>query len=574
MTRPVGERRKVALGAAAIGVFAFALRLANLDHTPYVDEMNHVIAAASLLSDGAPLLVGDYEYTRAWLMTWMVAASYLVFGEGLVAARVPALLAGTALVVGVFAWVRRSVGPWEGWTAGVLVALAPEAIYHSQLARFYSFQALFVLGVAWAAWMLVRTTSVRRGALLLAFGALCAAGALHMQLSSIVGLGAVGLWFVGAVGLAAVGYAGGGLSGLREAATGPRSSRLLAVGGVIIAGGVALLWFHLSGNLERAIWAFGSAQGAWAEPQAANLRYYHNSMLLHYPLLWAPFPLIALVALVRRPGPASLWLLVFGTIFGAHTLAAWKADRYIFYALPFFFMAVALVVGPLLRWVWLEVAQGASRVVATWSGRGSEGADAPRWARVVTGAALVPVLLFAAWGNPALPYTARMIFGSDAGWPFEIKYRGEPDWAGVARDLGERVEEVEVVMSSTELKALYFLDRNDLILSVNYLGREPSGEMRAPFSRNWKSDTPMIARPETLEAVVACHASGLILVEDNHWGQGWSVPPEVVALIEERAERIELPPGRRVHAFGWEEDRAGALGGEGCDAVRRELGAG
>ena len=392
-----------------------------------------------------------------------------------------------------------------------------------------------------------------------------------MQLNSIVGLGAAGVWLFATVGVSAV----------REARQGRGLTPLLAMGGIVLAAALALLWFQLSGNLGRAFSAFGSAQGAWAEAHAVSLRYYHYALLSHYPLLWAPFPLIALVSLARRPRAVSLWLLVFGTVFAVQTLAAWKAERYIFSAIPFFFMVVGVSVGPLIRWVWIEVARGLGRLAIGLRGLlqvragadagGFEG-DAPRWARLVTGSALVPVLLFAAWGNPASSYAARMVLGSDATWPFEVRYRGEADWAGVAEDLGGRAREVDIVITSTELKALYFLDRNDLILSVNYLGREPSGEMRAPFSRNWKSDTPMIARPETLEAIMACHRSGLVLVEENHWRQPWSVPPEVAAMLEERAERIELPPGRRVHAFGWEWTQVSPADAARCLDLRERTG--
>jgi len=595
----VETRQRIALEAVAIGLAAFAVRLANLDHTPYVDELNHLMAAASLLSEGAPLIVGDYEYTRARLMTWLVAGSYLLFGEGLVPARIPALLAGTALVVAAFLWVRQAAGAWEGWTAGVLLMFAPQAIYHSQLARFYSFQALFMLGVAWVVWVLVREAgwvtaegggggrlgpappSLRRIMTLVGVGVLCVAGALHMQLSSIVGVGAAGTWLLAVVGVAGLRGSGsrkGGdrdpgarEAGARESRSGRRSKPLLAAAGVVAAGGLVLLWFQMSGQLSAALAAFGRA-GIWAEGQAGNVRYYHNSLLHHYPLLWAPFPAIALVALVRRPALSSLWLAVFGLILGVQSLAAWKADRYIFYALPFFFMVTGLVVGPLIRRLWEEVtALGVlvARRLTGWNGvlegaRPGDEPGAPRWARVAAGAVLVPVLLFAGWGNPASSYTGRMVFGSDATWPFEIKYRGEPDWAGVAEDLRDRIAEVEIVISSTELKALYFLGRNDLILSVNYLGREASGELREPFTMNWKSDTPMIARPETLEAVIECRRSGLILIEDNHWGQGWSNPPELTETIERRARRIDLAPGRRVHAFEWDHEASDAPTGFRC----------
>ena len=87
--------------AAPLAVFAIALvvRLVGLHHTPYVDELNHVMAAHSLLARGTfELTPGGEPYTRARLFTWLVAALFRVFGESLAVARMPAVLAGAALV--------------------------------------------------------------------------------------------------------------------------------------------------------------------------------------------------------------------------------------------------------------------------------------------------------------------------------------------------------------------------------------------------------------------------------------------------------------------------------------------
>src|SRR5438128_1338635 len=112
MTSPVTagpSRLRPAAVAAPLAVFAVALvvRLIGLHHTPYVDELNHVMAAHSLLARGAmELTPGGEPYTRARLFTYLIAALFRVFGESLVVARMPAVIAGATIVAVLFVWVR------------------------------------------------------------------------------------------------------------------------------------------------------------------------------------------------------------------------------------------------------------------------------------------------------------------------------------------------------------------------------------------------------------------------------------------------------------------------------------
>lgn len=529
---PATSRAFPILEVLALALMALLVRLANLDHTAYVDEMNHVIAAGSLLREGAPLLDSGAEYVRARHFTWMVAGSMAIFGETLSAARLPSVLAGTLLVVAVFVWVRHAFGRWEAWTAGILLLLAPQAIYHSQLARFYGFQALYVLGVAWCAWRLAGLASWRspQAPLLALGGLLLAWGALSVQFSSLVGLGAIGTWLVGAL---AVRIFRTGLHRTRPVAS------MLGLGSLVVA---AAAWLHFSGFGIGAIRMFDQAD-LWADAQRSNVRFYHDHLLSHFPLLWAAFPVIALVALRRRPSLASLWLLVFAVVFGVHSVAAWKAERYVFYVLPFFFALTGVVVGPLLRWLHQEFTRGVVDLL---------GAGHRRVAAAAGVGMLTVSLLFAAWSNSAFPYTARMIMGTDATWPFPVLYRGEPDWGAVGGELGDRIDNAGIVVVSSEQKPMYFLGRGDLLLSVHYMNDDRTGTPGPEFSRNWKTGVPMIHLPETVEMVVACHPSGLFLIERNHWRQPWSVPGPVADRIEALAQRVPLPEGWRMLAFEWE----------------------
>jgi hypothetical protein len=59
--------------AAAVALIALTVRLIQLDHAPWVDELFHMLAARSLLTDGTLHINGTVEYTRAWVFTWLLA---------------------------------------------------------------------------------------------------------------------------------------------------------------------------------------------------------------------------------------------------------------------------------------------------------------------------------------------------------------------------------------------------------------------------------------------------------------------------------------------------------------------
>ena len=84
---------------------------------------------------------------RTALFTIFLAQWLGLFGENLVVARLPSLIAGVALVVLVFLWTRTVAGNLAAVLAALLLALDPENVQISQFARFYALHALlFWLG--------------------------------------------------------------------------------------------------------------------------------------------------------------------------------------------------------------------------------------------------------------------------------------------------------------------------------------------------------------------------------------------------------------------------------------------
>jgi hypothetical protein len=509
-----------------LATITLAVRLLYLDHAPYVDELNHALAARSLLEDGTLSINGGAPYTRAWLFTYLVAAFKAVFGQSLVVGRVPAVLAGLGLVLAVFVWVRSIAGRWGGWTAALLLGFAPVSIYLSQQVRFYTLHAMLFWVAAVAVYAAVEggTGDRRRRAGLFVGAVLALATAYHLQPVTLVGVAALGLWV-------ALDRAPAAIRWLRA---GGRPRLLAAIG--FFAAGSFLLALGASDLFAERMRLFAYAD-LWAATNANRPLYYHRHFVDQYPTLWTLFPFAVLIA-ASRFGRLTLFLgLVFAGAFVIHSAAAWKHERYLYYALPFFFAIWGLAAAVIIPWL-------KERLDAALEGR-----PAMRASRAVLSAAftgfLGASLLFAAAGNKAASYTYRMLTVSDADWRMERAYRGEADWQGAMSTLRPLADSADVVVASAMLKSLYYLGRVDFGISL--------GELRGAqeFAVARKEAVPVISRPESLGLVQSCFHSGLVIADDRSYRRPWGVTDEAADYLEGNMEALAFPTGSGLIAFRW-----------------------
>lgn len=541
-------RRGVLIEAALIGLLALLVRLLNLDHTPWTDEFNHLLAARSLLSAGTlELVTGGHEYYRGALFTYLVAGFVKVGGESLVVARLPAVLAGSALVAALFLAVRAVGDRLSAWSAGLLLCFAPIAIQTSQLVRFYTLHALLFFLAAAFIYRLTAPPPPSRGRVvwLVLAASLTLGLALHLQLITVIGAGALGLWLC-LTGLPAL---------IRSARARGRLAWLLI--------GLAAAVLVLALAVERAdLWArawrrFETAD-YWARDARDQLRFYDWLFIDRYPTLWSLFPLLALVAASRWLRAALFGTLVFASAFLVHSLAAWKTERYLFYALPFFFGVCGLALGVILPWAYRTTGELVSRLAG--------GGWQTRRIRLVTLTLLAGALLFTVAQNGATSYSARMLLGKDGDWSLVPRYRGESDWPHAQSTLRALADDVDVIISSSELKALYYLGRLDFDLVPEEFGWSGNRTPEHPFSE--KSGRAWVATEESLRQAMSCFRSGLVIVETGHWREPIGVTDGQADYLESNAVEHALPEAWRLHAFTWNRGSSGdAEPGEECGAV-------
>ncbi len=503
-----------------------------LSPQPYVDEYLHVLAARSLLDNGTLSINGGEPYTRARAYTYAVAACMDWFGGNEWASgRLPSLLAGGLLAMSVFAWLHRTVGRRAAWLGAGLLVFTPHFITYSAMIRFYMPHMLFI----WLAWVCAYGFIVgqhgRTGRLLwLMGGSACALMAAHLQTTTAIAALAIAVWAASVF----IGYL------LHCGAEQRRKAIIGFVVLLLIGVPVFLLGLKLTGALEHISEKLNTTR-AWTESHRYEYQYYHRFFNEYYPLLWAAFPVIAVIALATRRRPAWFCLVLFGTAFIVHSLMATKGKRYLSYAWPCLFAIWAIGLDGLLIWLRAQAQAVIGQVF-------SERTASRRSVSLAIGCLLAGSVIFAGTVAPSYKHGRKMLTGEKLG-PLAMS-----DWFLAAETLKPIADETGYVVSSAQPKAIYHMGRLDLGLSVS------QSQGRPEFAPHPKMGRPVITTAESLRQVMAEHPAGLIVVETGHLGSRSYVPPEAAIYIQEHTQPIELPQAAGVTAFRWGPTEQGLSG--------------
>ena len=499
------SERSFWLAPVLLGALALAIRLPGLDHAALFDELYHLLAAQGWLAEGR-LRIADGTYERTSLFTIFLAQWLALFGDSLVVARLPSLIAGVALVILVFLWTRTVAGNLAAVIAALFLALDPESVQISQFARFYALHALlFWLGAVGAYRLGTSPPAAPGPAVILAAGILmCFATALYLQITTLIGLVGVAAWSVVALGLPWL-------------AKSSSAARWSIAAGVLLLGGATLTILIESGVAAEFLALYRGTPLFQAENRD-DFWYYHGFLVIYYPSLWPLLALAVVIGLAYRPRPTAFCASVVAVAFLVHSFAGPKAMRYFAYAQPFLFViwGIALAeVWPRLRGFLEDVGLRA----LAWLRLG-------RLGRPGALAVLAAALGFAILANGAIVRTTANMF--DIVIPPMTR---QADWAAAKEPLAPYLADAAIVLTTREVETLYYLGRYDVLISRS---RQSELQNREEFSLDPRTGRPVIATPESLALIMDCYPDGLIVSNGRRWRDPAEFDDSVANLIEVR----------------------------------------
>jgi len=500
--------------AALLGAIVLLLATRSIvSHPPLYDEMLHVTAAQGVLATGKPA-IADGEYRRARLFTHMVAASFKSQGVSLEAARTPALVAGILLVAVLGAWVTFHAGFLAGASAAVLLACVPSTFQLSVFARFYTLHGLVVLCAAIAAYEAVTSVRSKAATAALAVVALVfIAIAMHLQPTTIIAVGA-GILATTAIVL---------YDRWNVFIVYFRSHRtvLLAGAAAVVVVGLLLVW-------KLDLLSMAGEVPLWAAGQATRIQFYLVEFANEMPLFWPMLLPAAFLGMLVRPRLTAYCIVFFLSAIAVHSVAAAKAERYVYYTLPFMFA----VWGVAVAGVFQQVVAGVAAQFPT----------APRLLGPVAGLALIA---FVALSAQELQRTVRLLTGralpSDAPMFVDV-----PDWSLTLPALSSLSEAADLKVVSSGVKGVYYLGGYDYEINASVVLESESGE---EFGRDSRTGRKVISTAASLNEVLDNAKSALVVIERMKLGTKSGVPAESVAVLTRRCKEIELPIASAVAAW-------------------------
>jgi len=517
----------------AIFLISIAIYSINLDRPPHTDEFYHLLAARGLLATGEPAIGETGEYWRGFPLTWLVAQSTAIFGDSVAAGRLPSVVMMAALVAFLFLFLHREAGARAAWLGAGLFAVSPFAIGIAQFVRFYSVQCLLFFVATWLVYsMLWRPWRPMRIVPLGILAAFLLAAAVYFQPTTLFGIVGLALWGAGVLTL----------PWLVDSNVPAARKRKIIVAVVALAL-LALAGFWLSGVLAT-LWQDYRSTALFNLPEANRFWYYHAWYVLLYPTIWTLSGLLAVFALVKAPRVTLFLLTIFVVGFLLNSFAARKSMRYIAYAQPFLFA----IWGIGLASLWTMASDAMGRLKGQLASKGF-GLLSPPAAGRAAAAMLFLAGVFTVLANPAWLRSATQI--ADITVPPELP---PTRWDAAAPVLDPWLEQVDAVVTTSELGMLYYYGRADYLLSASRMQEQRASERHA-FVRDHRTSVPVIDDPASLEAIMGCHASGLFIVASSQWLGGARLRDDVrdvAELVLARMQPLELPRGSHLKAFVWE----------------------
>ncbi len=507
---------------------AFAIRL--------TDEHYHLLASHSWLENGNYRIL-DGEYVRARIYTILIATfAYIFQNDGLFIARLPSILAGSALIAAVFFWLHNVAEKKVAWTASLLLCFADMSIQISQFARFYALQALLIWVASAVVYSLITSTwNHRRSPLKLAVALLVSLVSIHLQITSVIAFAALMMW-------AAIDY----ISQPKGKLLLKKHSWLWFVAAIFIT----FVLFH--DKIETLLEQYKYTP-LWAKSTSESMMYYYWTFGFSMPIFWYLLPIASLIAISRWTRPALFCIVMLAVPLVVHSFGGMKSYRYVYYALPYFFALWGMATVVMAPKLWGLVDKSISSLESYLS----IAIPSSSRARVITGICVVisGIGLLSNSMYRSTWHTLRVNLMALATEPISIFIDpADGNWMGKIDALKHAIGKPSVFITTDDLRTISYLGDYDYLLNATILSDIKSWQ---DFQVDFRTGRPIVASGEAIREIIECFKDGVILIPDNYWRRISLVNDNAADVIEKMTTPYSAVAGFKI--FKWNHAVAPAL---------------
>ena len=285
-------------------------------------------------------------------------------------------------------------------------------------------------------------------------------------------------------------------------------------------------------------WARYRSTALFAAHSVDEFWYYHLRYVLFYPTLWPLTGVLAVLAAQRNSRITWFSVIVFGVSFLMTSFAAQKAVRYFSYVQPLLAVIWGVGLSVALPAIWRFTESARSRVAESLMISYKVAEPASR--ALVLGVIGILILM-----NPFWLRTATLI--SNIAMPTENPMT---DWRAAREALAPWTANANIMVTTEELGAIYFLGRSDVRYSPSKMDELPLAQQHE-FGIDPRIGRPVISKPESLERLIECFDSGFIVGPIEHWGSPILISKDVQEVLRRNASPIQVPRKSHLYAWGW-----------------------
>ena len=129
---------------AVILLLVIVLRIATFNYYPYYeDEAGSILAAEGIVKHGIPKFPSGMVYARSYLSHYSIALSIILFGDNIIAYRLPSLLASIIIVYLIYLFGKELNQKYAGLLAALAVGFLGYQNFLGHSSRMYMLLQLF-----------------------------------------------------------------------------------------------------------------------------------------------------------------------------------------------------------------------------------------------------------------------------------------------------------------------------------------------------------------------------------------------------------------------------------------------